>query len=513
MPRLRAGVAILVTAAAVAAVAAASPPATAVPLLPTPKLLMIGIDGLRPDSMVAAAAPSLDALRAGGVYGESLLYAPPMSATLSGPGWATYATGVWPDKHAITSNSLGGHRLGQYPDVLSRLEAARPALNTYAAAAWGPLVTTASGGPVWSAAIDTRYFSDGGLLNYRSADAAVAANAERALATPGIDAAHVYFGEADSVAHLSGAGTSYRQAIERIDTHVGRLMAALRARPSYPAENWLVLVGTDHGHVSTGGHGGSSIDERRVFLIASGGGLPAGQVRTDTRQTDHAATVLTHFGVPIDPSWGLDGTPLQAPRTDAFDAVRPALQPRADETSIPASVLGWTRSTPAGWRIETSAATGTAGTTEWRGWALTTDEFWSRTHRDQWRELFVRGRGVFAVADPDEWDDTGWPYLSGRRFDSTLISPAFDVSGWSNAALQFTHLYRHGGTQRAEVLVSFDGGPPLAVLRFTADRISVAERLMLALPAGAQRMQVRLRLSEAGNDWFWAVDDLRVTRA
>lgn len=67
-----------------------------------------------------------------------------------------------------------------------------------------------------------------------------------------------------------------------------------------------------------------------------------------------------------------------------------------------------------GWSVDNSRM-GTGGVTEWAGWAFATDEFWSRSQRDQWRELNVRSRDVFAVADSDEWDDKSHT----GAFDST----------------------------------------------------------------------------------------------
>ncbi|MBY0261086.1 MAG: alkaline phosphatase family protein, partial [Phycisphaerales bacterium] len=69
------------------------------------KVLIIGIDGLRPDALAAADAPSIDALIADGAYSAA---AQAEDITISGPGWSSMLTGVHRDKHGVTGNSFVG---------------------------------------------------------------------------------------------------------------------------------------------------------------------------------------------------------------------------------------------------------------------------------------------------------------------------------------------------------------------------------------------------------------------
>lgn len=118
---------------------------------------------------------------------------------------------------------------------------------------------------------------------------------------------------------------------------------------------------------------------------------------------------------------------------------------------------------------------GTGGVTEWCGWTFTTDEFWTASERSQGRENNIRARNVFAVADGDEW--VGKSY-SGT-FDSTLVTPAWRVTGGSTAVLRYTTYYRQEAPQKGEVLVSYDGGAPVAVKTYTGDVASRAESITL----------------------------------
>ncbi|MGW6820403.1 alkaline phosphatase family protein [Streptomyces sp. NPDC055005] len=491
---------VAAVAATLLATALGAHPAGAAETAGTDKVLVIGLDGVVLDRVKAANAPHLNGLMAQGLTAKSTLYANPMAATSSGPGWSGIATGVWPDKHGVKDNSFIGKNYTAYPDFLTRVENAKPALNTYAAADWEPITSTDQNGPIFSSKVDKRLSLKGDRDGYGSEDPKIAAAAAAELRDQNPDAAFVYLGEVDHAGHTSGAASQeYLNAIARVDVLVGKLLTAVENRPTRDRENWTILVTTDHGHTDGGGHGGSTIAERGTFVIAKGAGIPAGSVRTDVRLVDVAATALAQVGVS---GAALDGVPLNAPDNDPFDTLRPNLQARVDETGIPAGVKGFTHTPPAGWAVDNSKM-GAGGVAEWAGWAFATDEFWSQSQRDQWRELNVRSRDVFAVADSDEWDDKSHT----GTFDSTLVTPKWPVTGGSTRTLTYRSHYRHEAGQIAQVLVSYNGGAPTVVKTHTADGLAKVESLSLRVPAGATDVQVRFRYSGA-NNWFWAVDDV-----
>ncbi|MFP3822348.1 hypothetical protein SB658_27020, partial [Bacillus sp. SIMBA_008] len=73
-------------------------------------------------------------------------------------------------------------------------------------------------------------------------------------------------------------------------------------------------------------------------------------------------------------------------------------------------------------------------------------------------------------------------------FDSTLVSPAYPLTGASTATLAYATNYFIDGPQSAEVLVSFDGGEAQSLNAYTANT-NAEERLVFAVPAGAQTAQ------------------------
>lgn len=282
----------------------------------TPKVILIGIDGVRPDVLRSVPTPNLDALIRTGAYSDRAQTGLP---TISGPGWASMLTGVWKEKHGILSNDFPfpDNGLDRYPDFLTRIERTRPELRTFAVADWPPLIEPqtsdekGTADPVLGEAIDARVSYDGGRLGWGAADEMSVAAAEAELTNNDPDAMFVYLGNPDEVSHHTGSiEDEYMAAIARADRQVGRLVAAIRARPNYEQEDWLVLVSTDHGRTTDGGHGGDTPEERTIFFLANGPRIRPGSIDTPPNIVDVAATALAYLGLDPDPAWGLDGKPV-----------------------------------------------------------------------------------------------------------------------------------------------------------------------------------------------------------
>jgi predicted AlkP superfamily pyrophosphatase or phosphodiesterase len=296
-------------AAAIACVAtprSATQQATSTPRVTAPenKVLVIGIDGARIDVLRTLRLPTIEMLTAEGVLTEARARMP----TVSGPGWSSILIGVWSDKHGVRDNKFVGKNYTAYPDFLTRLERLDSTFSTFAALDWPPLGSTLSGGPLVGDSVDVKVLVNGDRLGYPEADARNVAAAARYLADEDPDAAFVYIGNPDEVAHAVGALTpQYRAALEEADRHVGRLISAIRSRPTYAREDWLILMSTDHGHVDKGGHGGDSAVELTSFFLASGPSVASTRPTAPVDIVDVAVTALAHLGVAIDPAWKLDG--------------------------------------------------------------------------------------------------------------------------------------------------------------------------------------------------------------
>ncbi|MFJ2738635.1 alkaline phosphatase family protein [Streptomyces sp. NPDC087440] len=487
------------------------------------KVLLLGLDGLRPDHV--PHAPHLHHLAQEGMFAVSPLYCSPAGVTGSGSGWATVLSGVWPDRNTVRDGNLVSRRAHRFPDLLTRLKQHDPRHSTAALTCWTAFHRAEwYGGPILSGALDLRIGYDCDTDDPDAADAELAELAAEILGAHSPDLLFVHFGSLDLAGHAGGASLPrYAHSLAAVDRAVGRLLDTVRARPTYAAEDWLILVTNDHGHQDIGDvHNGPSPAERGWCLIAHGAGIAPGSSRPDVRTVDVAPTALHHLGVPLDPAWGLDGRPVQQPQpTDPFDTLLPDLSPAYEPLLIPLGTCGGATPTPPqGWTTHTAHPDGEGHREEWSGWRFTTDPHWTAQDRARarGRETFVRARGVFAVADAALWRGRG-DGQHGAPFDATLTSETYETDHIPTLTVDFIAHYRQHGDGRATLTATFDDGPELGLLRFgpspsTAnhgtDAVARPFRLHVDVPPGARTLRLHWRLTTTGSGWF-AVDGVRVS--
>lgn len=87
------------------------------------KVLMIGIDGCRPDALNLANTPNIDSLISNGAFS---LQAQTGNHTVSGAGWANTFTGVWENKHNVTSNDFTSPNFNQFPHFFNLIKQEQP---------------------------------------------------------------------------------------------------------------------------------------------------------------------------------------------------------------------------------------------------------------------------------------------------------------------------------------------------------------------------------------------------
>ncbi|QEL19761.1 alkaline phosphatase family protein [Limnoglobus roseus] len=259
---------------------------------PAKKLLLIGIDGCRPDALLKADAPNLHGLRSRGAYTEA---AQTGDITVSGPGWSSMLTGVWRDKHGVRDNSFEGKNIADYPSFLDRVKTAKPELRTASFATWAP--------------IHTHIVKSADVKLTNKTDVATAAAAVKELTEQNPDLVFVDFDDVDHAGHSHGFSPTvpeYLKTIADTDAHVGAILKAIRARKNFANEDWLTLVTTDHGGRGKS-HGANVPEIRTIFFIVNGPSVAPGEITSDVGVVDTAVTALTHLGVAVSPEWKLDG--------------------------------------------------------------------------------------------------------------------------------------------------------------------------------------------------------------
>lgn len=283
------------------------------------RVLLIGIDGCRADALEAAMkqglAPNLKALSeapqglitrqlyAGGELGEET-----HQPTVSGPGWSSLLTGVWMDKHRVKDNRFFGARFQSYGHFMRHIKEQKPSSWCASFADWQPIHRMIADGSRREGKefLDVKFTLDSHAEQYVPSDVEIRNQAVQTLRSQNPDAMFVYFGQVDEVGHgaidkrgrFSPDNEWYLKAISTVDTHVGQLLQAMRARPQFAEEDWLVLVTTDHGG-SGNNHGGDTDEERKIWMIAHGKDLSRERLLNEpVPQTAVVPMIYSYLGLP-----------------------------------------------------------------------------------------------------------------------------------------------------------------------------------------------------------------------
>jgi hypothetical protein len=166
------------------------------------------------------------------------------------------------------------------------------------------------------------------------------------------------------------------------------------------------------------------------------------------------------------------------------------------------------------------------GVYEWVGWSFADKQWWVNVAGDQRRSEFVNGQGTVMIADPDEWDDQSHPDSASNGWYRTFITtPSIDLSGQdaNSTVLVFDSSWRDefdgNYHQTVNITASYDGGAASEILLWESDPDSdnfkddtPNETVILGLnnPGGASNLKLTFGMFEAGNDWWWAVDNIKV---
>lgn len=223
--------------------------------VPARRILWIGMDGCRPDALQKAETPNLDSLKTSGAWSYTTKIQGSRyqkSDTSSGPGWSSFLTGVWADKHGVNDNSFDGRNYKVFPHVFRRIKERWPNAFTASFVDWEPIDKFVVEG------CDRRVcYPAHSAEQYAQNDILLAREAAECLKQQNPHAVMVYFGAIDETGHSSGFhpdNPKYVAAIQTVDERVGEVLTALRSRPKFQEEKWLVVVSTDHGGKDKG-HG------------------------------------------------------------------------------------------------------------------------------------------------------------------------------------------------------------------------------------------------------------------
>ncbi|MGQ0732312.1 MAG: alkaline phosphatase family protein [Acidobacteriota bacterium] len=273
----------------------------------TDTVVIVSIDGLRPDAIGAFKAPTLTRLLAEGSFTLSARTILP-SKTL--PSHTSMLTGEPPERHGILWNNAYDDAPGEIaiPTVFEEARA-----RGYRTAAF-------------FSKSKFSHLQKPGTLDYSQAPGGwfgrwssshTLDDVERYLESSKPNLLFVHLPDPDVDGHASGwMSESYGRGVLKADRALARLMAASSA--AFGAGQYTLIVTADHGGHGTD-HGDDNPLDVNIPWIAWGRGVSPGELRPSTVKTmDTAATALYLLGVRVPEAWA--GRPVlnafKAPVTD-----------------------------------------------------------------------------------------------------------------------------------------------------------------------------------------------------
>ena len=225
------------------------------------RVVLVSIDGLRPDVALRADMPALRSLMARGSF---TMFAATTDVAVTLPSHVSMLTGVPPSRHGILFNHDPGPGDRAEPAWPTLFEIAhRAGLATAMSAGKGKFSLFASPGTLDMAFLPPR----GGTAS----DSAVAETAAAWIVARPPRVLFVHLTGPDLAGHASGWGSPAQlEAAATADRALGRILRALES--SDRSDSALVIVSADHGGAGST-HGG--LDPRSHFVpwIAAGPGV------------------------------------------------------------------------------------------------------------------------------------------------------------------------------------------------------------------------------------------------
>jgi arylsulfatase A-like enzyme len=267
-------------------------------------VIVVSIDGLRPDAIGEYGAPTLERLMREGSYTLSARTIHP-SKTL--PSHTSMLTGLPPERHGVLWNNVATADTDsvELPNVFS---VARK--HGYSTAAF---FSKAKFQPLQVEGTLDYSQAPGGLFGRWSSERTVS-DAGRYLEAAQPNLLFVHLTDPDAVGHRHGwMSDAYGRAVLAADSALDRLISL--AEHAYGKGNFSLIVTADHGGHGTN-HGSDDPRDVTIPWIAWGQGVKdEGAMESAVQTMDTAATVLWLLNVPEPSDWA--GQPV----TDAYDAV------------------------------------------------------------------------------------------------------------------------------------------------------------------------------------------------
>lgn len=222
------------------------------------RIVIVSIDGARPDLLLRANCPAVRSLMDAGSYS---LWARTTAMSVTLPSHVSMLTGVTPQRHGILWNDELPLSTPVYPKFPTLFELAHAA---------GYSTALVSGKPKFKDMVRPGSV-DWAFINEDKEDSLVVSNAVKVIREHRPQVLVVHFPGPDVVGHARGwGGPEQIAALEASDAGIARILAALDELSL--RQQTVVLVSADHGGAGRG-HGPDDPRSRHIPWIITGPGI------------------------------------------------------------------------------------------------------------------------------------------------------------------------------------------------------------------------------------------------
>src|SRR5918996_5818352 len=235
----------------------------------TDEVVVVVVDGLRVD--VARTLPTFQRVGEDG----SWLTARTSQPSLSLPGWTLLTSGAPPEISGVTTNWYDGPV--RVDSLFTSAERAGITTSIVGHSAWQQL---------YGDVITEGWF---GGNDDATSDEEVGRQAVSIIRGLHPELLVVHLPDVDNTGHRLGVGPEYREAAERADAVIARVLEEA-------GNDATIVLTSDHGHIDAGGHGGAEDVVTTTPLVVGGPGTVIG-ASGEVSQADVAPTVAALLGL------------------------------------------------------------------------------------------------------------------------------------------------------------------------------------------------------------------------
>ena len=251
-----------------------------------PRVVLILVDGMRPDGLASAETPSIDAIMRAGTF---TLEAQTTFPTVTLPCHASLFFSVPPERHGLLTNTWVP-QVRPVPGLFDVLHQAGKFAGSFYN--WEQLRDLSSPGSLAISLMLRNLETPNGKADWELTQTAL-----DWLTTHDFDFAFIYLGKTDVAGHDHGwMSAPYLAAIQEADRCIGHIITTL------PKDTYYFVMADHGGHDRT--HGTKLVEDMRIPIMAQGPGIQDGhELTADVSILDVAPSILQILDVPQPKEW------------------------------------------------------------------------------------------------------------------------------------------------------------------------------------------------------------------